>query len=116
MYLQIVVFINVNEGYFTIHTLWFSLCNVNTMLIFCLSKRFIVFLLNFQNSSDLVGLVQMMIMTFSEMPPVYAKPKNSTAQPPSVATPYPATPYPTQPGQCCNNYSNYSVCVIHILC
>nr|XP_027217186.1 tumor susceptibility gene 101 protein-like isoform X5 [Penaeus vannamei] len=43
------------------------------------------------NSSDLPGLIQIMIMTFSEMPPVYSKPK--TAQPPG-ATPYPL-PYPT---------------------
>lgn len=54
------------------------------------------------NSSDLVGLVQMMIMTFSEMPPVYAKPKGGGNQAPppatTTATPYPATPYPTQPG------------------
>ncbi|KAF2352525.1 Steadiness box (SB) domain [Trinorchestia longiramus] len=51
------------------------------------------------NSSDLIGLVQVMIMTFSEMPPVYAKPKTgmSPAQPPA-ATPYPTNPYPAQPG------------------
>lgn len=50
-----------------------------------------------QNSSDLPGLIQIMIMTFSEMPPVYSKPK--TAQPPG-ATPYPL-PYPTNsPGKC----------------
>ncbi|KAB7505427.1 Tumor susceptibility protein [Armadillidium nasatum] len=42
------------------------------------------------NSSDLLGLIQIMIMTFAEMPPVYAKPKNcSPSQFP--------TPYPTQP-------------------
>lgn len=48
-----------------------------------------------------MGLVQMMIMTFSEMPPVYAKPKGGGNQPnptPSNA-PYSATPYPTQPGK-----------------
>lgn len=45
------------------------------------------------NSSDLPGLIQIMIMTFSEMPPVYTKPK--TAQP-TTGSPYP-TPYPTNP-------------------
>uniref|UniRef100_A0A6A7FPY6 Tumor susceptibility gene 101 protein-like isoform X3 n=2 Tax=Hirondellea gigas TaxID=1518452 RepID=A0A6A7FPY6_9CRUS len=55
------------------------------------------------NSSDLLGLVQMMIMTFSEMPPVYAKPKGGVSgqHPPSPAAnkpPYPAPGYPAQPG------------------
>ncbi|XP_066984343.1 tumor susceptibility gene 101 protein isoform X8 [Macrobrachium rosenbergii] len=60
------------------------------------------------SSSDLPGLIQIMIMTFSEMPPVYSKPK--TAQPTTGApypSPYPSgtpgsatgyPPYPTQPG------------------
>ncbi|XP_068250029.1 tumor susceptibility gene 101 protein isoform X5 [Palaemon carinicauda] len=43
------------------------------------------------SSSDLPGLIQIMIMTFSEMPPVYSKPK--TAQP-GTGAPYP-TPYPS---------------------
>ena len=34
-------------------------------------------------------------MTFGEMPPVYAKPKNSQAP---AGGPYP-TPYPNQPGR-----------------
>ncbi|KAG0727351.1 Tumor susceptibility 101 protein [Chionoecetes opilio] len=42
------------------------------------------------NSSDLVGLIQIMIMVFNEMPPVYAKPKGHTAS----ATPYPSYPNP----------------------
>lgn len=37
----------------------------------------------FQSSSDLLGLIQVMIVTFGEQPPVYAKPKEN-------ATPYPA--------------------------
>lgn len=37
-----------------------------------------------QSSSDLLGLIQVMIVTFGEMPPVYAKPKEQV------------TPYPTQ--------------------
>lgn len=41
-----------------------------------------------QTQSDLLGLIQVMICTFGEQPPVYAKPKNET--PPQ------ATPYPTQ--------------------
>lgn len=36
------------------------------------------------NSSDLLGLIQVMIVTFGEFPPVYSKPKES------------ATPYPSQ--------------------
>lgn len=43
------------------------------------------------NSSDLPGLIQIMIMTFSEMPPVYSKPKNAQT---GTGTPYP-TPYPS---------------------
>lgn len=68
------------------------------------------------NASDLPGLIQMMIMTFSEMPPVYSKPKNAPAAPaagtPGYPPPYPANtpqafmgmpggqpglPYPTGP-------------------
>ncbi|KAA0195852.1 hypothetical protein HAZT_HAZT011620 [Hyalella azteca] len=53
--------------------------------------------------SDLIGLVQVMIMTFSEMPPVYAKPKRAPPTPAQPAMPNPTTPYPTQP-------STYLVC------
>lgn len=37
-----------------------------------------------QSSSDLLELIQVMIVTFGEHPPVYAKPRESNA------------PYPTQ--------------------
>lgn len=37
-----------------------------------------------QSSSDLLGLIQVMIVTFGDLPPVYAKPKEQV------------TPYPTQ--------------------
>lgn len=30
-----------------------------------------------QNSSDLLGLIQVMIVTFGEQPPVFAKPKEA---------------------------------------
>lgn len=40
------------------------------------------------NSSDLVGLIQIMIMVFNEMPPVYSKPKTH----PTTTTPYPSFP------------------------
>ncbi|XP_076032755.1 tumor susceptibility gene 101 isoform X3 [Oratosquilla oratoria] len=42
------------------------------------------------SSSDLMGLIQIMIMTFGEMPPVYSKPK--TASPAPYQTPYPTNP------------------------
>ncbi|MCL4133062.1 UNVERIFIED_CONTAM: hypothetical protein GTU68_023800 [Idotea baltica] len=42
------------------------------------------------NSSDVMGLIQIMIMTFAEMPPVYAKPRN--ASPAHFPTPYPTQP------------------------
>lgn len=41
-------------------------------------------------SSDLLGLIQVMIVTFGEHPPVYSKPKEST--------PYPQQPFMPQPG------------------
>ena len=41
------------------------------------------------NSSDLLGLIQVMIVTFGEHPPVYSKPKE---------TPYPRQPFMPQPG------------------
>lgn len=43
---------------------------------------------NLQNSSDLEGLVQVMIVTFGEQPPVYAKPRESNV-------PYPSCEYNT---------------------
>ncbi|XP_054274933.1 tumor susceptibility gene 101 protein-like isoform X1 [Macrosteles quadrilineatus] len=46
------------------------------------------------NQSDLLGLIQVMICTFGEQPPVYAKPKTDTP----AATPYPTQPYMPMPG------------------
>jgi len=46
-------------------------------------------------NSDLLGLVQICIVTFSEQPPVYAKPKNQQNLPYPIHTPqYPQTGYP----------------------
>lgn len=42
------------------------------------------------SSSDLLGLIQVMIVTFGEHPPVYSKPKDST--------PYPQQSFMPQPG------------------
>lgn len=79
--------------------MWFSLLKNSAQILKCTVSPWIALFafhtsnsFHFsQNSSDLPGLIQIMIMTFSEMPPVYSKPK--TAQPPG-ATPYPL-PYPT---------------------
>lgn len=46
----------------------------------------VLFLLFSQNSSDLLGLIQVMIVTFGEQPPVYAKRPDMQS----------STPYPTQ--------------------
>lgn len=43
--------------------------------------------------SDLLGLIQVMIVTFGEFPPVYSKPKQLKEQ----ATPYPTQPFMPQP-------------------
>lgn len=43
--------------------------------------------------SDLLGLIQVMIVTFGEFPPVYSKPKQTKEQ----ATPYPTQSYMPQP-------------------
>lgn len=48
----------------------------------------ICFRFGLQSSSDLLGLIQVMIVTFGDMPPVYAKPKESV------------TPYPSQRKRC----------------
>ncbi|KAJ9580894.1 hypothetical protein L9F63_023926 [Diploptera punctata] len=45
-----------------------------------------------QNSSDLLGLIQVMIVTFGDQPPVYAK------QRAEVTTPYPTHSYMPMPG------------------
>jgi ESCRT-I complex subunit TSG101 len=46
------------------------------------------------NSSDLLGLIQVMIMTFGERPPVYSRQRPDVALP----TPYPTQPYMPMPG------------------
>lgn len=45
--------------------------------------------------SDLLGLIQVMIVTFGEYPPVYSKPKGGAAKPEPMAQQQ-QTPYPTQ--------------------
>jgi len=55
-----------------------------------------------QNSSDLLGLIQVMIMTFGDRPPVYSK------QRPDMA---PSTPYPTQ-----REYCHYFLSVLEFFC
>lgn len=51
-----------------------------------------------QGSSDLLGVIQVMICIFGETPPVYQRPKNQINQPFSSGpdTPSSSTPYPTQ--------------------
>jgi len=50
-------------------------------------------------NSDLLGLVQICIVTFSEQPPVYAKPKQPQNLPYPIHSPqYPQGGYPPQPG------------------
>lgn len=61
-----------------------------------------------RSNSDLLGLIQVLIMTFSEQPPVYAVPSGGVMQQPPppqgmpspYGTPYPmsSTPYPAMPG------------------
>lgn len=46
------------------------------------------------NSSDILGLIQVMIMTFGERPPVYSKQRPDMAS----STPYPTQPYMPMPG------------------
>ncbi|XP_063240573.1 tumor susceptibility gene 101 protein [Bacillus rossius redtenbacheri] len=46
------------------------------------------------NSSDLMGLIQVMVVTFGEQPPVYAKSRGSNAMP----KPYPPTSFMPVPG------------------
>lgn len=45
------------------------------------------------SNSDLLGLIQVLICTFSEQPPVYAVPPGTPQQQPAMPTPY-GTPYP----------------------
>lgn len=51
------------------------------------------------NTSDLLGLIQVMIVTFGEHPPVYSKPKEA---------PYPHQPFMPQPGGAANSSFNPS--------
>lgn len=44
-------------------------------------EHYLSTLLSFQNVSDVLGLIQVMIITFGESPPVFAKPKQPTAYP-----------------------------------
>jgi len=55
-------------------------------------RVYLPYLHNWQpDSSDLLGVIQVMIIVFGETPPVYSKPKLPNA------TPYNSTPYPTEP-------------------
>lgn len=58
------------------------------------------------NSSDLLGLIQVMICTFGEQPPVFAKPKNDNRMPMYGPTPmgHPYMPYPAHP---IDNFPSY---------
>jgi len=59
-------------------------------------------------NSDLLGLVQICIVTFSEQPPVYAKPKQQQNLPYPIHTPqYPQGGYPPQPGYPPQNIGGY---------
>lgn len=51
------------------------------------------------NSSDLLGLIQVMIVTFGDQPPVYSKPKGQVA-------PYPTSSFMPQPGGGGGNNAN----------
>ncbi|XP_045464065.1 tumor susceptibility gene 101 protein isoform X2 [Harmonia axyridis] len=60
------------------------------------------------NTSDLLGLIQVMIVTFGEQPPVFAKPQNKEIPPypmnsfgSNAYMPYPNNPYPQ------SNYPGY---------
>lgn len=55
-------------------------------------RVYLPYLHNWQpDSSDLLGVIQVMIIVFGETPPVYSKPKLPNA------TPYTSTPYPSEP-------------------
>ncbi|XP_044732313.1 tumor susceptibility gene 101 protein [Chrysoperla carnea] len=55
------------------------------------------------NASDLLSLIQVMIVTFGEQPPVYAKSRNE----PSSMPPYPATSYMPMPPTSTSSYLPY---------
>ena len=48
------------------------------------------------SNSDIIGLVQMCIITFGEEPPVFARPQGQPAPPVPAAAQQPYPPYPTQ--------------------
>jgi len=55
-------------------------------------RVYLPYLHNWQpDSSDLLGVIQVMIIVFGETPPVYSKPKLPNS------TPYTSTPYPVEP-------------------
>ena len=55
------------------------------------------------SNSDILGLIQMCIITFGEQPPVFAKPQGAIQPPPVQPQTYQPTPYPpTNP-----TYSGY---------
>jgi ESCRT-I complex subunit TSG101 len=53
------------------------------------------------NNSDILGLIQMCIITFGEQPPVFARPAGSVQQHP------PPPPRPVYPPQAASNYPGY---------
>jgi ESCRT-I complex subunit TSG101 len=53
------------------------------------------------NGSDLLGLIQVMIVTFGEHPPVYSKPKEASA------SPYPQQSFMPQPGPINPNFMQF---------
>lgn len=58
------------------------------------------------NASDLLTLIQVMIVTFGEQPPVYSKPRSNAST--SSSTPYPAQPYmPVSSGATNSNTTPY---------
>ncbi|GIY29682.1 tumor susceptibility gene 101 protein [Caerostris extrusa] len=74
------------ETYYHIPT-----CRLKLHVMLILMGEFICHIYNWNSdSSDLLGVIQVMIIVFGEQPPVYAKPKlNSSA--------YTSTPYPAEP-------------------
>ena len=64
------------------------------------------------NNSDILGLIQMCIITFGEQPPVFARPAGSVQQHPAPP------PRPVYPPQAASNYPGYppassGTCVFH---
>jgi ESCRT-I complex subunit TSG101 len=59
------------------------------------------------NTSDLIGLIQVMIVTFGEHPPVYSKPKETSTTTTTNATPYPQQSFMPQPGAYQTPFANF---------